>query len=62
MGAAVDAVRPHLAAAKQTATKEVLRKPACHWWRPQILKKMLGSDATEPVMCIGARLRVVEPP
>jgi hypothetical protein len=62
MGAAVDAVRPHLPAAKQTATKEVLRKPACHGWGPQIVKKMLVSDATESVKCIGARPRLIESP
>ncbi len=58
----MDAVRSHFAAGKQTATKEVLGKRACHGWGPQILRKMLVSDATVSVKCIGARLRVIESP
>jgi hypothetical protein len=57
MGAAV---RPHLAAGEQSTTKEVLRQPACHGWGPQILQKMLVSDATESVKCIGRRPGVIE--
>ncbi len=62
MGVAVDAVRPHRAATKQTTPKEVLRKPACHGWGPQILRKTFASDATVSVKCIGARPRVIEAP
>ncbi len=58
----MDAVRPHLAEGKQTTAKEVLRKEACLGWVPQILRKMLVSDATVSVKCIEVRLRVIELP
>ena len=62
MGVAVDAVRLCRAAGKQAAAKEVLPKPGCPGWVRQTEQKMLGSDATVPVKCIGARPRVVGSP